>query len=70
MAAANAPQRRAEFRFYEELNDFLPAERRKRAFVHAFNGTPSCGSSSRITITDRGPDRRLLPWMRANSVRC
>jgi hypothetical protein len=41
MAAANAPQHRAEFRFYEELNDFLPAELRKRAFVHAFNGTPS-----------------------------
>ncbi len=32
---------RATFRFYEELNDFLPAERRKRDFVHAFDGTPS-----------------------------
>jgi uncharacterized protein with PIN domain len=31
----------AEFRFYEELNDFLPAERRKRAFDYAFNGTPA-----------------------------
>jgi uncharacterized protein with PIN domain len=25
----------AEFRFYEELNDFLPPERRKRAFAYA-----------------------------------
>ena len=31
----------ALFRFYEELNDFLPAERRKVAFVHEFVGTPS-----------------------------
>lgn len=31
----------AEFRFYEELNDFLPAERRKVSFRHSFHGTPS-----------------------------
>lgn len=31
----------ATFRFYEELNDFLPRERRKRSFVHVFDGTPS-----------------------------
>lgn len=31
----------AEFRFYEELNDFLPAGKRKTAFVRAFDGTPS-----------------------------
>lgn len=30
-----------EFRFYEELNDFLSHERRKTTFTHAFNGTPS-----------------------------
>jgi uncharacterized protein len=36
------PERRvAEFRFYEELNDFLPLERQKRAFPHEFAGTPS-----------------------------
>ena len=29
----------AEFRFYEELNDVLPAERRKRSFAYAFHGT-------------------------------
>ncbi len=28
---------RAIFRFYEELNDFLPPERRKVAFIHAFD---------------------------------
>ena len=31
----------AEFRFYEELNDYLPATRRKRSFVHSFDGTPA-----------------------------
>ncbi len=31
----------ATFRFYEELNDFLPAERRKVSFPHAFSGKPS-----------------------------
>jgi uncharacterized protein len=31
----------AEFRFYEELNDYLPAARRKCAFVRAFVGTPA-----------------------------
>lgn len=33
--------RRAVFRFYEELNDFLPAERRKVSFEHEFFGTPA-----------------------------
>jgi uncharacterized protein len=31
----------AEFRFYEELNDFLPEARRKQAFAWSFRGTPS-----------------------------
>jgi uncharacterized protein with PIN domain len=39
--ADNAPQSRAEFRFYEELNDFLAPALRKVAFAYAFNGTPS-----------------------------
>lgn len=34
-------ERIAEFRFYEELNDFLPPEKRKRSFKHRFRGTPS-----------------------------
>lgn len=33
--------RQCEFRFYEELNDFLPLARRRRSFMHAFTGTPS-----------------------------
>jgi uncharacterized protein with PIN domain len=41
MAAADALRSRAEFRFYEELNDFLAPALRKRAFAYAFNGTPS-----------------------------
>lgn len=35
------PTRAAEFRFYEELNDFLPAARRKVAFMYPFQGTPA-----------------------------
>lgn len=31
---------RATFRFYAELNDFLPQQRRKRAFDYEFNGNP------------------------------
>ncbi len=31
---------RAEFRFYEELNDFLPAHQRKRSLSYAFDGKP------------------------------
>ena len=34
-------KRHAEFRFYEELNDFLPPEKRKRSFDYVFDGTPS-----------------------------
>lgn len=30
-----------EFRFYAELNDFLPQDRRQRAFAYTFNGNPS-----------------------------
>ena len=33
--------REAEFRFYAELNDFLPRDRRRRPFVYRFTGTPS-----------------------------
>lgn len=33
--------RSAEFRFYEELNDFLPAARRKVSFMQPFVGTPA-----------------------------
>lgn len=35
------PLRHCEFRFYEELNDFLPPVRRKHTFEHEFDGTPS-----------------------------
>ena len=38
---SNRAVRHAEFRFYEELNDFLPPEQRKRAFAYMFEGTPS-----------------------------
>jgi hypothetical protein len=31
----------AWFRFYEELNDFLPADKRKIAFAYKLSGSPS-----------------------------
>jgi uncharacterized protein with PIN domain len=31
----------ARFRFYEELNDFLPLHRRKTQFTYSFSGAPS-----------------------------
>ncbi len=31
----------SEFRFYEELSDYLPAPRRKRSFTHRFAGRPA-----------------------------
>jgi uncharacterized protein with PIN domain len=31
----------ATFRFYAELNDFLPRNRRQKEFVHAFQGEPA-----------------------------
>ncbi len=32
---------RCEFRFYQELNDFLPAARRQRSFEYHFTGKPT-----------------------------
>jgi len=34
-------QRTVQFRFYEELNDLLPASRRRQTFSHTFTGTPT-----------------------------
>ena len=34
-------QHEVEIRFYAELNDFLPADRRQRTFKHTFHGNPS-----------------------------
>ena len=31
----------AWFRFYEELNDFLPPSKRKQSFPYSFHGNPS-----------------------------
>jgi uncharacterized protein with PIN domain len=33
--------KKAEFRFYEELNDFLSIERRKKSFSYYFSGNPT-----------------------------
>jgi len=35
------PIKTATFRFYAELNDFLPRERRQRPFRHRFRGSPA-----------------------------
>lgn len=34
-------KRSAQFRFYEELNDFLPLKLRKQTFSYDFEGVPS-----------------------------
>ena len=34
-------KRGAQFRFYEELNDFLPLKHRRQTFVYDFAGKPS-----------------------------
>lgn len=31
----------ADFRFYEELNDFLPVHKRKQVFTYSFSGNPA-----------------------------
>ncbi len=41
MDEAHRPKKRAWFRFYAELNDFLPPARRGVAFEHRFGGAPS-----------------------------
>ena len=38
--------RQCEFRFYEELGDFLPPDRRKRSFIHHFDGTTWSSTAS------------------------
>jgi uncharacterized protein with PIN domain len=35
------PEKTARFRFYAELNDFLPGQRQKTEFPYPFSGTPS-----------------------------
>ena len=34
-------EKTAQFRLYEELNDFLPLDKRKKVFPYRFNGNPS-----------------------------
>ena len=34
-------KKRVQFRFYEELNDFLPPDKRKKDFTYEFTGKPS-----------------------------
>ncbi len=57
----------AEFRFYEELNDFLPVEKHKTSFRSPFYGSPSVRDTIqamgvpqnygvRIMVTDFLPD--------------
>lgn len=39
-SCATSVEQQAEFRFYEELNDFLPPVQRKRTIVYRFSGNP------------------------------
>lgn len=38
-------QKQADFRFYAELNDFLPDKKKSHSFSYAFNGTPAIKDS-------------------------
>lgn len=52
MATTDDHQRKprfAEFRFYEELNDFLPLEQRKTTFRWSFYGNPSVKDTIQAT---------------------
>ncbi len=54
----------ASFRFYAELNDFLPLDRRQVTFVHAFAGRPSV----KDTIEALGVPHTEVDLMLANGV--
>ena len=41
MCSKEAREKSATFRFYEELNDFLPPERKKVGFTHSFSKNPA-----------------------------
>ena len=38
---SNITLNKAKFRFYEELNDFLPQKKKKKLFIHSFECNPS-----------------------------
>lgn len=39
-SSVKSVEQQAEFRFYEELNDFLPPAQRRRTIVYRFSGSP------------------------------
>jgi uncharacterized protein with PIN domain len=41
MGRTETPAHSAQFRFYAELADLLPPDRRQKTFIHRFNGRPS-----------------------------
>lgn len=74
-----SPVHEAEFRFYEELNDFLPPVRRKRPFSWRFNGRPAVKDAVEamgvphtevdlilVNGESEGFDRRLAPGDRVS----
>jgi len=54
----------AVFRFYEELNDFLPPDRRKVPFDHEFSGSPAI----KDTIETLGVPHTEVDLIRVNDV--
>ena len=40
--------KKVTFRFYEELNDFLPDEKKKTSFSHDFEGSPSIKDAIKV----------------------
>lgn len=55
---------KAEFRFYQELNDFLPKDKRGHQFVHHFYGKPSI----KEVIESYGPPHTEVDLVLVNGV--
>ncbi len=57
-------KRTAFFRFYEELNDFLPGEKRKKMFSHEFRGK----SGIKDIIESLGPPHTAIDLILVDGV--
>ena len=55
--------RECEFRFYEELGDFLPPQWRKCSLTHAFEGTPTVKGRIESLGKPSAPRDHLRAWL-------
>ena len=64
MPEEHASDHKATFRFYEELNDFLPKKQRKKAVPYSFFGQPSVKDS----IEAIGPPHTEVDLILVNGI--